>query len=231
MISYPDSNRKPTREELAAYADGELDIAGLANMEVWLRLHPTDRESIDADCKLARLFEAAVPAEPSETAWAEVTSRVRHRLDAERRRENPRVTTVRRAPAYAFSEAPIRRPAPRFALSPRMLRLTAAAAAIVVAILLYPRPRHAPVEREEAFTVAAPGDVRIISMDPADATAIVVGESPFQEPFIPASEGDVSVTKVHPEDELVRPIYLDRGSFPMILVPPPIENKKKPRIP
>lgn len=71
----------PTPEQLAAYADCELDgrpeAEGLCRrIEAWLARHPEAAADLQAQRALERLWQATTPAEPAESAWADVLARL-----------------------------------------------------------------------------------------------------------------------------------------------------------
>jgi hypothetical protein len=71
----------PSRELLAAYADGELDQRPhLANVrhkiEHWLASHPEAAAELEAQMALGRVWAATTPVEPAPAQWAKVWQRV-----------------------------------------------------------------------------------------------------------------------------------------------------------
>src|SRR5262249_30449778 len=81
MIAWQgDDEPAPTPEQLAAYADGELDgraeEALRRRIEAWLARHPEGAGDLDAQRALARLWQATTPPEPSEATWADVLARL-----------------------------------------------------------------------------------------------------------------------------------------------------------
>jgi ferric-dicitrate binding protein FerR (iron transport regulator) len=71
----------PTPQELAAYADGELDgsdaLAPLRHkIEAWLEKHPAARGELEAQRHLRRIWDATTPPEPSEQAWERLVARL-----------------------------------------------------------------------------------------------------------------------------------------------------------
>jgi anti-sigma factor RsiW len=57
-------------ELLAAYADGELAPAECRRVEDWLAAHPEARADVEAQRRLARLFDEAAPPAPADERWA-----------------------------------------------------------------------------------------------------------------------------------------------------------------
>ena len=81
MKSSPDESWTPSRELLAAFADGELDdrphLAGLVGqIETWLAAHPEAFSGLETQMELARLMAATAAAAPPPSAWATVWSRI-----------------------------------------------------------------------------------------------------------------------------------------------------------
>ena len=71
----------PTPQELAAYADGELDgsdaLAPLRQkIEAWLERHPAARAELEAQRHLRRIWDETTPPEPSEHAWERLLARL-----------------------------------------------------------------------------------------------------------------------------------------------------------
>jgi anti-sigma factor RsiW len=71
----------PTPQQLAAYADGELDatdaLAPLRqHIEAWLALHPEARAELEAQRHLRRIWDETTPPEPSEAAWRRLLARL-----------------------------------------------------------------------------------------------------------------------------------------------------------
>jgi hypothetical protein len=163
-------------ELLAAYADGELPSAECRRVEAWLAAHPEARADIEAQRRLARLFDEAAPPPPADERWAEALAQVQQRLD---------------------EPAPRRR---RVALVAALLGL--AAALLLALVLKYPRgggpagPPDGPQPTvEEAWPVASAADVEILSMDDRDRGALVVGEPPVNEPMELLTADEVKVNK------------------------------------
>jgi anti-sigma factor RsiW len=76
----------PRPEELAAYADGELQGAARARVQAWLVGHPEAADEVAAVRSLDRLCRAAGPSVPDEAAWANVLQRVEQQTELNRRR-------------------------------------------------------------------------------------------------------------------------------------------------
>jgi hypothetical protein len=183
-------------ERLAAYADGELGPAECAGVEAWLADHPEARAEIEAHHRLARLWRAAPPPEPSEGAWTGVGDRVAAAVRC------GRVSTARR------------RNGPTWRLS----ALAAGAAAVLVGVFLgqqyWPRP-PGPV-----LPVATGDDVEIISMDAGDVGALVVGDPPVQGPLELASAEDVTVDDTgHDVEVIIHEPDQPGAPPPMMMVP------------
>lgn len=85
-----------------------------------------------------------------------------------------------------------------------------------------PAPAEPPVVIP--FAVASDNDVEILSMDAADADALVVGEAPMHGPVVLAGPGDVIVDSLLPDEGMEAPMQMgmgttpDNGDGPMILV-------------
>jgi hypothetical protein len=70
----------PSRELLAAFADGELDAPHVAplsrQIEAWLAAHPDAAAELEAQLELARLMASTAPLEPAPATWDKVWSRI-----------------------------------------------------------------------------------------------------------------------------------------------------------
>jgi hypothetical protein len=80
-MNAPGDSWTPSRELLAAFADGELDdrphLAGLLRqVEGWLADHPEAYCELEAQLELTRLMAATTPAPPPLATWARVWSRI-----------------------------------------------------------------------------------------------------------------------------------------------------------
>jgi hypothetical protein len=207
MIAWQgDDEPAPTPEQLAAYADGELDGCpegeGLRRrIEAWLARHPEGAADLEAQRALTRLWQATTPPEPSEAAWADVLARLE-----------------RVPPAPATGPA---RSARRLALAAWVTAaLAAAAAAVWLAVVWFragtdpqlvhqgppgPGPRHPEAKRVpdpelvEPFPVATSDEVEILSIPGADTVTLVVGELPLQGPMVLVAAGEVEVMRVEAE--------------------------------
>jgi anti-sigma-K factor RskA len=188
-------------ERLAAYADGELGPAERAAVEAWLAEHPEARAEVEALGRLARVWEAAAPPEPSEAAWAGVRDRVA--LAARFRQSAGRQRPARRRTGPTW----------------RLTALAAGAAAVLVGAFLgqhfWPKPAGPPLP------VATSDDVDIVSMDAGDVGALVIGDPPVQGPLELASAEDVSVDDTGQDVEVIirEPDQPGSPPPPMMMVP------------
>jgi hypothetical protein len=177
-----DDDWAPSPEQLAAYADGELEDGPLVplrqRVERWLADHPEAAAEVEELRRLDRLWQEHAPAEPGEADWAPVLA--------------------------ALEQAPLRPPRwpNRGGRRPYYLAaavLAATAAALLLALSL-PRPLPPdvgpPPEEVEPFPVATAEEVEITSIDGADTRALVVGVPPVTEPLLLAAAGEVTLTTV-----------------------------------
>jgi hypothetical protein len=190
-----DDTGPPRPEQLTAYVDGELAAADRARVEAWLARHPAAAADVRAQRHLARLWKATAPAEPSEADWDALLARIEAALPA--------------------------RPADRL-LGYRLAGgLGAAAAAVVLALALSRPPRpQPPVEPKPVvpFPVVSADEVEIISVDGADALALVIGKPPVREPLVLAAARDVTLQSV--EEGMFTHVPADEGpDAPMFVVP------------
>jgi len=207
MMGFGHNHRDRFQEQLAAYADGELDAAGRARVEAWLAEHPEARVELEALRRLSRrnqkLWVASSGPTPSEASWARLFTRVQHAL------ARPGADPVAAPP-------PARRPR-RLGL---MVSL-AAAAAVAVAVFVPPPPTPVGPADEEAYAVASDDDVEIVSIQDADAQLLVVGLPPLPGPIVLASANDVTLDKVEQDSDGMKPkILMEPGPVaPMIIAP------------
>ena len=184
-------------ELLAAYADGELTPAECRRVEAWLAAHPEARADVEAQRRLARLFDEAAPPVPAEERWAEALAQVEQR---------PGRTAARPARRAAVAAA----------------ALAAAAAVLLLALALKdppPRATFSPWSRtppadEEPWAVVSADDVEILSMDDRDRGALVVGEPPVNEPMELLTEDEVQVNKLPDANGRAAPAALLHGAEP-----------------
>jgi anti-sigma factor RsiW len=188
MMPFPaDPNRPPSRQQLATYLDGELDGPACAAVEAWLASHPEAHAQLEAQRRLAQLWQAPEIPEPSEGTWANVLARIEEGIRNQRDKgtRKPDVTGRGRAPRRFWAA----------------LITLATAAAILVAVHSFGllgnyRPgigsSPAVAEKAEPLPVVEAHEVEIISLDDADSVALVVGEPPVRGPLVLVSVGDVT---------------------------------------
>jgi hypothetical protein len=196
-------------EHLAAYVDGELDVALERKVENWLLRNPDVANEIGEHRRLEELWRNHRPEEPSEAQWAFAEARCAERLAS--------YSAVR---SVVWQKA---RPRLLPAVTLRTFALGALAATLLLAVTLGPLPPRAENgSAVDEFPVLSPGDVNIISVDPADMGALVIGEAPMSGPFVAAAPGDVSVTSMRPAMDGVVPVVRvasGSSSVPMIVAP------------
>ena len=177
--------QEPTPEQLAAYFDDGLTGPARGAVEAWLADHPDAARHApfaDGDDGLTRAWLATQPADPSPAAWSGVAGRV------------------------AAALAPVGHPQAR-RRAWLVFGLGAAAAAVsavlVARSLWWDKPKPTTIEprvvvrppedvddEKEPFALAAPTEVRIISMEGDDTEVeidgqmvktLVVGEPPVAD--------------------------------------------------
>jgi hypothetical protein len=214
MPSPVDPNRPPGPQQLAAYLDGELDGPACAAVEAWLASHPEAQAPLDAQRRLAQLWQASGIPEPSEGAWTNVLARIEGGISkqTDRKTRKPEATRQGRAPRRFWAA----------------LVTLATAAAILVAIygfgLLgdYRQPGAGSntrvVNTVEPLPVVEAREVEIISLDDADSVALVVGDPPIRGPLVLVSVGDVTFENDDHGMETFSASPAD-PTAPMILIP------------
>jgi hypothetical protein len=228
-----DSQWSPTPEQLAAYADGELDRWQGAPLRgqiaEWLLENPKAAAEVDAQRRLLQLWKTSAAPDPGEAAWASLWGRIHSPSNG----KGPRTGWLRR----------------RLGWSAAVLLL--AAAAVVLAVNLMstgdglPENREVveplPVARadeveilqiagsdtgtvivgrlpaEGALETAVSHEVEILRVNGADTEAIVVGELPVQGPMVLAKAGDVTMMQIDPALDNMKPeARVDGPDAPMI---------------
>jgi anti-sigma factor RsiW len=207
MPNEPTQPGRPSAEQLAAYADGELNAGAARAVEEWLAVHPEDRAEVDTQRRLARLWQTTQAPDPGAGAWATLRGRIDTGLAAARDgKARPRPWSVRLFLGLALP--------------------LVGAASIFLALLLNPQgpnpvpPNGAPSGPVRPFPVASAEDVEIISINAADLSALVVGQPPVTRPLVLASAGDVTIHAAGDDVEIIRPQENPEGpSAPWIWAP------------
>jgi hypothetical protein len=195
--------RAPTPERLAAYADGETSSADAAATEAWLREHPEAAAEVESVRRLAGLWQEHTPAEPAPAAWDKTLNGIEARVRAAK----PRPAPQRSSP---------------------VLHIGVGLAAACLALLLlsrnyWPTTGNPPVavpDGEEPYPVASADEITIISMDPRDSGALVVGLPPINGDMEWASWDDVTLVDAQPNDGGQKPGMHTTGTVPVILPTP-----------
>lgn len=185
---------EPSREQLAAFADGELEGRERELVECWLTEHPEAGAEVEAWRRLTQVWHQTAPAEPAPPAWERALARIEAALPA------------------AASRPP--------ASPPWRVWSAAAVAAVLAGVLLLGRPfwngkspPDLPVE-EGLLPVARSQDVTIICMDACDTDALVVGQEPVTGPINLAEHSDIQLLERKNTD-----IRVDDWGTPMIVDP------------
>jgi hypothetical protein len=196
--------KKPTPEQLAAYADGELDAVARRECADWLGDHPDAAVEVEAWRRLARVWESAVPPEPAPAAWDAALGRIEKSLPG-----NPR--------------GPVRA-GRRFILWSSLLA-TAAAAALTVSLsarLFRPSPVGPGDPGElEPYPVATADEVTVISMDVRDTEALVVALPPIHGPLDFAAFEDIELVQADRLHQDAEAPHLDLQLAVPMIVPQP----------
>lgn len=112
----------------------------------------------------------------------------------------------------------------------RRWRMVLTAAAGLAAAFLLAWFLHRPTSNDEPLVVASAGDIEIISMEAADASALVVGH-PMSEPLVLADSADINVENIEPDGDGAMPSvrWWTGAEAPMIvatLTPEPPEDER-----
>jgi anti-sigma factor RsiW len=195
---------RPSPEQLAAYADGELDAASRRHCAEWLAGHPEAAAEVETWRRLSRLWQSNAPEEPGPAVWAATLDRIEKSLPA-----GP--------PAPA-------RPGRKLYLWASLLTAAAAAAlAISLSARLFQSVPDvaADPDDEQPYPVAEAHEVAILSMDAKDADALVVGESPVHGPLAFADFEDIillDAKRMH--EDAPQPQLDEQLALPMIVPQP-----------
>jgi hypothetical protein len=216
MISpHEDGRRAPSPQQLAAYADGELDGPEQAplkrRVEDWLATHAEAAAAVEGQRALTRLWQETTPPEPAESTWAEM-------LDCLEQLPHPLARTRSWLAAWVAG-----------------LLVACAAAVWLTVVWLQPRDKGEVVEQRrpeppgktngapklapetiEPFAVARADEIEILSVGGADTATLVVGEVPVRGVLVLAAVGDVEVQRTDSE--------LRVAGSPMIWTP--LENER-----
>lgn len=168
------------------------------DFEAWVNEHPTANDDLADLPRLRELCLSACPSEPEESAWTSTLNRIRAAIP------NVRIASQATSPWLRLA-----------------LGMTAAAA-ILAGVLLGrswwttgPIPQSIPPE--EPYPVVEAADVTIISMDPHDVAALVVGEPPVTGELVFAQPDDVRVIKCERCPHSGNLPQLKRGEVPMFV--------------
>jgi anti-sigma-K factor RskA len=201
---------KPTPEQLAAYADGELDAASRRHCAAWLENHPEAAAEVETWRRLNRLWQASAPEEPGPAVWAATCDRIEKSLPS-----GPPVIVRPRRKLFLWAS----------------LLTAAAAAALTISLsarLFHAVPGVLTDPEEEPYPVAEAHEVAIISMDVKDADALVVGETPIHGPLAFADFDDIILVDAKRlQHDAPQPWLVDEQlALPMIVPqPPPWEGR------
>jgi hypothetical protein len=230
----------PSPEQLAAYADGELDRCGSTaplkrRIEVWLVDHPGAAAELEAQHRLARLWKTSRAPEPSDLAWDQLWQRIKQ-APPHHPGKPGRLWTTRR---IIWAAA-----------------LLATAASLVLAVTLSRRDPAGPSSPEadlEPFPVALAEDVdifevhggdtqtlavsrlfdggllpvasslevEVLHVNGADTRALVVGELPVKGDLVLARNDEIKILNMDPDetDNMVPDVLKDKADNPMIWAP------------
>jgi hypothetical protein len=216
-----DDGWAPSPEQLAAYADGELEgpmQAPLKKLVIdWLREHPEARAEIEGCRRLSELWQLTAPPDPEERLWTAVWKRVQE--------IKPPLPVGEKA-------------AEKWRVLPWVAALAGVAAILALALWLPGQVREwwnptdekqeaqqkqpigpAPVAQNEPWPVVSADEVDIVRIEGADLLTLVVGKPPVEGPMQWAAPGEVWLASVQPapSDDMVPNIHTLPGKteFPM----------------
>ena len=221
MNPVPGDSWTPSRELLAAFADGELEDRPhlaelLRQIEGWLADHPAAYDELEAQLELTRLMAATAAPAPAAATWADVWSRI--------------VAAPRGGGPHwkAWSIAGL---------------VTAAAAAVVLAVLRFgspqPSPSPSPVPPTlapisqgeyvaklpaiEVLEVATADEIEIVRVAGADTGSLVTVNLPVNSPIELLEPHEVEVQP--PANNAAGTEVHQSGSGPVVWTPPPARQR------
>ncbi|MCI0456079.1 MAG: hypothetical protein L0Z62_03745 [Gemmataceae bacterium] len=218
MISWKgDDHWAPTPEQLAAYADGELDCPELASLkqriESWLARHPEAATEVESQRQLTALWQATTPPEPSAAAWAGVQARLQSAPLA------PKGAPRRSLHLVACAAAALAAGAAAVWLLVAFLRPTAQPD-LARQQLPQPQPRQGPAKPPEPrpepvqpFPVASADEVEILSIHGEDRNTLVNRFWPVSTPLVLLLPGEAEITRAE------REVRMGGSGSPMIWTP------------
>lgn len=202
----PEDRWTPSRELLAAYADGELDAYPQRTLlrrqiEQWLAEHPEDAAELEAQVELGRLMAETTPFEPSEAQWAAVWARIECQ-PRPRWRWSAAVWLAGLVAAGAAAavvavvlqmsavpEEPL--PQPAAAILPAADGTAARAAVAVVQ-----HAGDAAIRRAgeiEVLEVATSDEIEIIRIAGSDTGSMIVGQLPLSGPMVLLDPDEIEI--------------------------------------
>src|SRR6516225_9117324 len=169
----PTSEPGPARnqEEIAGYVDAELSPTAQERLEAWIDEDPGIMREIERQEKIKDLYASTRAPEPGEAAWQAAASRSRRRVIV-------RVDSVPRRPVWTSRSA----------------AMAAAAAVLIGALVIGPRPSGQIRDDLPELQVLSPQDVEIVSLDDKDRGAIMIGQAPKLENLVAVTPADVQIT-------------------------------------
>jgi hypothetical protein len=219
-----DEPRTLSPEQLAAYADGELDRPELAplktRVEEWLAAHPGAAAEVEAQRRLARLWQASAPPEPPESAWGPILARlvlipVRPVAPSRWGHMVWVAGLLAACAAGVWLTLALRQPGDEAkVVQPGLLPAGFPGKTLAVAKAA---PEKTAPEDMQPFPVATADEVEILSVKGADTGTLVVGEPPVRGELVLALPGEVEVTRTTSEVRV--------GGSPMIWTP--LENERE----
>jgi hypothetical protein len=193
----PTSEPSRHREEVAGYVDGELSPAALERLEAWLAQDPGILREIDRQEKIKDLYASTRASAPTEAAWQAAAARSKRRVIA-------RVDSVRRPALWTSRSAAI----------------AAAAAVLVAALIIGPRPSGQSRDDLPELQVLSPQEVEIVRVDDKDHAALMVGQVPKLDNLDAVTPADVQITSMMAAPDGRMPqifVTKDRQATPMIV--------------
>lgn len=187
-------------ELLAAYVDGELDVAACARVEACIAEHPEAYADLLEQRALSpqneELWDAVAPPMPCAEKWEITYSRIENRLIRPAMPARTRHRTARYlAPAIALAGLAVAVLVIVIGLGRDSFKVTSSHHPLAVA-------PSADDDDEGVFRIATADDVQLIQLPEEASDLIVVGRHPVLDtPLLLASTSDVDIHNLGPDDQ------------------------------
>lgn len=220
MSDQQDIARQPSAEQMAAYLDGELGESERGQVEAWLRQQPAAAADIEQMGQLLHVWHEAAAPEPSPGAWHAVLNRIEEGVARPAGGAPP--AWPRERPGRSWLRVALL--AASVLLAVAVVRLLTPPSGSVLTQLtgLAPRPTDEGLAGEP-YPVVDAAEVVIISMNPNDGEAVVIGQPLELAEIHLATHDDIQViAKADPG------VKIEEWGTPMIVDPLALAGSREP---